>query len=206
MAKPGASNAQTRVRFPPPALSSPSESFAKLSLMKTAERIEARRIRRDEGASMKKIARRLGVSVSSISLWVRDIELSPEQRAALRNKVSGGWSANATAARRRRRESQAGGRALGARAGSGGRSTLRSRDHAVLGRRSEGACRTSAFESLATSSPTISPGSVRSSSSGSTPSSFHDPVTKIDRERLFEVQPAETEGPAPVRDLQTRRL
>lgn len=80
--------------------------------MKTEERIEARRIRRDEGASLKKIARRLGVSVSSISLWVRDIELSPEQRAALRNKVSGGWSANATAARRRRRDSQAGGRAL----------------------------------------------------------------------------------------------
>jgi transcriptional regulator with XRE-family HTH domain len=80
--------------------------------MKTAKRIEARRIRRDEGASIKKIARRLGVSVSSISLWVRDIELSPEQRAALRNKVSGGWSANAVAARRRRNESQAGEHAL----------------------------------------------------------------------------------------------
>jgi transcriptional regulator with XRE-family HTH domain len=80
--------------------------------MKTAKRIEARLIRRDEGASIKKIARRLGVSVSSISLWVRDIELSPEQRAALRNKVSGGWSANAVAARRRRNESQAGEHAL----------------------------------------------------------------------------------------------
>jgi transcriptional regulator with XRE-family HTH domain len=80
--------------------------------MKTVERIEARRIRRVEGASMKKIARQLGVSVSSVSLWVRDIELSPEQRAALRNKMSGGWSANAIAARRRRTMSQQGGRAL----------------------------------------------------------------------------------------------
>jgi hypothetical protein len=61
---------------------------------------------------MKEIARRLGVSVSSVSLWVRDIELSPEQRAALRNKVSGGSSANAVAARRRRILSQEGGRAL----------------------------------------------------------------------------------------------
>jgi hypothetical protein len=61
---------------------------------------------------MKVIARRLRVSVSSVSLWVRDIELSPEQRAVLRNKVSGGWSANAIAARRRRTLSQEGGRAL----------------------------------------------------------------------------------------------
>ena len=61
---------------------------------------------------MKQIARRLGVSVSSVSLWVRDIELSPEQRAALQNKISGGWSANAIAARRRRRACQAGGRRL----------------------------------------------------------------------------------------------
>ena len=32
---------------------------------------------------MKEIARRVGVSVSSVSLWVRDIELTPEQHAAL---------------------------------------------------------------------------------------------------------------------------
>jgi transcriptional regulator with XRE-family HTH domain len=83
-----------------------------LTAVKTAERLEARRIRREEGASMKTIATRLGVSVSSVSLWVRDIELSPSQRAALRNKISGGWSANAIAARRRRRLSQEGGRAL----------------------------------------------------------------------------------------------
>jgi hypothetical protein len=80
--------------------------------MRTVERLEARRLRSEEGASMKVIARRLRVSVSSVSLWVRDIELSPEQRAVLRNKVSGGSSANAIAARRRRTLSQEGGRAL----------------------------------------------------------------------------------------------
>jgi transposase-like protein len=110
MAKPGASNAQTRVRFPPPALA--SDRSAKLSSVKTEERLEARRIRLEEGASIKKIARRLGVSVSSVSLWVRDIELSPQQRAALRNKVSGGWSANAISARRRRKQSQDRGRTV----------------------------------------------------------------------------------------------
>lgn len=80
--------------------------------MKTEERLEARRIRRQEGASIKQIARRLDVSVSSVSLWVRDVELSQEQRTALRNKVSGGWSANAESARRRRAESQDHGRRL----------------------------------------------------------------------------------------------
>jgi transcriptional regulator with XRE-family HTH domain len=83
--------------------------------VKTKERLEARRIRRDEGESMKRIARRLGVSVSSVSLWVRDVELSAEQRAALRNKVSGGWSSNAKAARRRRARSQEHGRQLARR-------------------------------------------------------------------------------------------
>jgi transcriptional regulator with XRE-family HTH domain len=53
------------------------------SEVKTRERELARRIRRDEGASIKDIARRIGVSVSSVSLWVRDIELTPEQSAAL---------------------------------------------------------------------------------------------------------------------------
>lgn len=66
--------------------------------MKTRERERARRLRRTEGASIKDIARRVGVSVSSVSLWVRDIELTPEQHAALamRNvahnrQMSGTW-------------------------------------------------------------------------------------------------------------------
>jgi transcriptional regulator with XRE-family HTH domain len=83
--------------------------------VKTAERIEARRIRREEGKSIKRIARRLNVSVSSVSLWVRDIELWADQRAALRNKVSVAWTANAIAARRRGSESQAAGRKLARR-------------------------------------------------------------------------------------------
>lgn len=40
-------------------------------------------MRRHEGRSIKEIARLLGVSTSSVSLWVRDIELSSEQHAAL---------------------------------------------------------------------------------------------------------------------------
>jgi transposase-like protein len=51
--------------------------------MKPAERLEARRLRSEEGASIKAIASRLGVSRSSVSLWVRDIELAPAQLAAL---------------------------------------------------------------------------------------------------------------------------
>jgi transcriptional regulator with XRE-family HTH domain len=50
--------------------------------MKVQERIEARRLRQD-GMAMKEIARRLGVSVSSVSLWTRDIELTAEQIAEL---------------------------------------------------------------------------------------------------------------------------
>jgi transposase-like protein len=56
------------------------------SEMKTIEREEARRLRRDEGRSMKEIAKILGVSKSSVSLWVRDIELTAAQHAALQEK------------------------------------------------------------------------------------------------------------------------
>jgi transposase-like protein len=53
------------------------------SEMKTAERREARKMRREEGRSLKEIAQMLGVSKSSVSLWVRDIELTHAQHAAL---------------------------------------------------------------------------------------------------------------------------
>jgi transcriptional regulator with XRE-family HTH domain len=66
--------------------------------MKTAERDHARQLRRDEGLPIKEIARRVGVSVSSVSVWVRDIALTPEQHAELlrRNpaynaQLSGTW-------------------------------------------------------------------------------------------------------------------
>ena len=86
--------------------------------MKTRERELARQLRREEGASIKDIALRVGVSQSSVSLWVRDIELTPKQHAALaaRNvaynrQMSGTWK---QAARRRdeRIEYQEHGRAI----------------------------------------------------------------------------------------------
>jgi transcriptional regulator with XRE-family HTH domain len=51
--------------------------------MKTAERRLARVMRRDEGASIKEIASRLGVSPSTVSVWVRDIVLTPAQEHEL---------------------------------------------------------------------------------------------------------------------------
>ena len=73
------------------------------SIVKTRERERARQLRRDEGASIKEIARRVGVSVSSVSTWVRDIELTAEQHAALQlrnvaynRQMSGTWKQAAT--------------------------------------------------------------------------------------------------------------
>jgi transposase-like protein len=54
-----------------------------LSKVKTEHRERARHLRRTEGASIKEIARRIGAAQSSISRWVRDVELSDEQKAAL---------------------------------------------------------------------------------------------------------------------------
>jgi predicted transcriptional regulator len=51
--------------------------------MKTIERERARLLRREGGCSVKEIARIVGVSRSSVSLWIRDIELTPKQHAAL---------------------------------------------------------------------------------------------------------------------------
>ena len=44
----------------------------------------ARQLRREEALSMREIATRLGVSLSSVSRWTRDIELTPEQLERLR--------------------------------------------------------------------------------------------------------------------------
>src|SRR5262249_33701775 len=46
---------------------------------------EARRLR-TEGMSVKDITKQLGVAKSSVSVWVRDIELSDEHKAALKSK------------------------------------------------------------------------------------------------------------------------
>jgi transcriptional regulator with XRE-family HTH domain len=81
--------------------------------MNTAERQEARRLRKEEGRSVKELAKLLGVSRSSISLWVRDIELTEEQYMALRRRMGGridGSRANALLALERRRAWQESGR------------------------------------------------------------------------------------------------
>ena len=62
---------------------------------------QARKLRA-EGRSVNEIATLLDVSKSSVSIWVRDVLLSPEQRAALRATLSG-RRAQAGATRRARR-------------------------------------------------------------------------------------------------------
>jgi hypothetical protein len=87
-----------------------------LSVMKTDERRLAEALRRDRGMSVRQIAVAVGVSRSTASLWLRGIELTPEQRAALdaRNpRYSGeakGAATNAARARARRESYQADGR------------------------------------------------------------------------------------------------
>jgi hypothetical protein len=56
------------------------------SEMKTRERNEARRMRREEGRSVKEIERLLGISRSTASRWVRDIPLTDAQRSALKRR------------------------------------------------------------------------------------------------------------------------
>jgi transcriptional regulator with XRE-family HTH domain len=56
--------------------------------MKTAARIRARQIRSAEGRSVKEIARIVGVSQSSVSVWVRDIVVEEPQRRALLERAA----------------------------------------------------------------------------------------------------------------------
>lgn len=51
--------------------------------MKTLERREARRLRREEGCSIREIAELVGASKSSVSHWVRDVALTDAQRERL---------------------------------------------------------------------------------------------------------------------------
>jgi transcriptional regulator with XRE-family HTH domain len=51
--------------------------------VKPEARREARRLRERNGLPVNAIAARLGVSKSSVSRWVRDIELTTEQHAVL---------------------------------------------------------------------------------------------------------------------------
>jgi transposase-like protein len=92
--------------------------------MKTAERLRARELRSERGLSIKQIARTLGVAQSSVSVWVRDIELSLAQRQALAarnpalNPTFEGSRARARRALAQRLDYQAEGRALVSQRGS----------------------------------------------------------------------------------------
>lgn len=86
--------------------------------MKAAERAVARELRAAEGLSIKTIAARLGVSVSSVSRWVADVPLTARQRAALEAAdpvAARRWTGtlrNAERCREERRRAQEQGRAL----------------------------------------------------------------------------------------------
>lgn len=87
------------------------------SVVKTRERELVRELRR-EGRSVREIERLVGVSRSSVSRWIRDIALTPEQIEALRLRDPrftahrDGSVANARKARARRAEFQERGREI----------------------------------------------------------------------------------------------
>jgi hypothetical protein len=86
--------------------------------VKPEKRAEAKRLRSEQGMALRAIAEHLGVSKGSVSLWVRDIELTPEQQAALlaknpaRNGQLLGMRVRRERCRQRRIEAQECGRAL----------------------------------------------------------------------------------------------
>jgi transcriptional regulator with XRE-family HTH domain len=89
--------------------------------VKLAERQEARRLREEAAMPMKEIARLLDVSVSSVSLWTRDIVLTSDQlleraqrdaRAPARQR---GTATRAERARALRQEAQSHGRLMATR-------------------------------------------------------------------------------------------
>jgi transposase-like protein len=90
--------------------------------VKLAERQEAVRLRREEGMAIKAIAVRLAVSPGTVSRWVRDIELTPQQCDALAQASRHGpgrlkgAAARRQAARARRWEAQQHGRAFAQKA------------------------------------------------------------------------------------------
>jgi transcriptional regulator with XRE-family HTH domain len=92
--------------------------------VKVEERELARRLRAEDGLAIKVIAKRIGVSVGSVSRWVRDIDLTEDQEAALRagnpifNRQVSGTTRASELARGRRLEAQAHGRSRAANADS----------------------------------------------------------------------------------------
>jgi transcriptional regulator with XRE-family HTH domain len=88
--------------------------------VKVVERDEARRLRREEGLPIKAIAAALSVSSSSVSRWVRDVDLTPAQLMALQeanpifNRQRTGTARSSANARARRAAAQEHGRAMAA--------------------------------------------------------------------------------------------
>ena len=83
--------------------------------MKIEEKQEARRLRKDLGWPIGRISETLGVAKSSVSLWVRDIDLTEEQKAHLvslnpifNNALKGANKRHETGLTRRREEQQIG--------------------------------------------------------------------------------------------------
>jgi transposase-like protein len=89
--------------------------------VKTRERECARKLRAEEGLSIKTIARRLGASPGTVSLWVRDIELTKPQKEALlqqnpaSNRQIRGSAVMAARRRAERLQAQGAGRAVSRR-------------------------------------------------------------------------------------------
>jgi transposase len=54
---------------------------------KPERQLEAERLRREEGLSYKEIMERTGISKSTLSHWLRDIELQPEQAGRLQQRL-----------------------------------------------------------------------------------------------------------------------
>lgn len=84
---------------------------------KSKERLEAERLRREEGLSYNEIAARIGISKSTLSYWLRDIPLKPEHEARLKERMrtnratfaARAWSINRERYARARREAYQGG-------------------------------------------------------------------------------------------------
>ncbi|HET7571565.1 MAG TPA: helix-turn-helix domain-containing protein [Gaiellaceae bacterium] len=105
----------SRVRAPPPA-SPPSGARTTLfSIVKTEQRQEAVRLRR-QGLSMREIERRVGVSRATVSRWVAEIELDDRARIELLARgASARTRARSSYYRARRRRFQEEGRELARR-------------------------------------------------------------------------------------------
>jgi transcriptional regulator with XRE-family HTH domain len=77
-----------------------------LSVVKTTERTHARQLRA-QGWSIKEIQQELGVSRSSVSLWVRDVPLTARQQEALIERIRLGPARAGAASAARARERRA---------------------------------------------------------------------------------------------------